>query len=101
MADQGANRRQHERKDASFNAEITLGEERRGCTILDISPGGARLKPLDGTEKGQEGTLHLGKLGDFPVTVAWCREGATGVQFQMPPDEVVNVVMAIAMHGTD
>lgn len=96
----GANRRRHERKKARYNAALIVDGDRHDCLIEDISPGGAKLVLDRYTPSGVDAVLSLGKLGDYPVTVAWARGGATGVQFLIDSDEAQRLVMAIAFHGT-
>lgn len=92
----GANRRKHERRPANFHAALLVQGARHECTVVDISPGGAKLSLAQSFEPATNGQIDLGQLGEFPVRVCWCRDGATGVQFLMPPREIVDLVIELA-----
>ena len=93
------NRREHARKEASFEARVTVGEASTHCTIEDISAGGAQIvAPLD-LSQGREVILHLDRFGEVQSTVAWCRRGRLGLKFNEDPAVMAEMVLSIAMHG--
>jgi len=64
---------------------VKLGDVRGHATLLDLSPGGAKLVLEMPVACGQGLTVHLPDLSD-PVlgTVCWMRDGRAGLRFATP-----------------
>lgn len=78
--------RRQRRRSTHIEAWITLeggGFARRGCTIIDLSDTGARVRFQDAPP--QASTLRLTFMGDVrvarPARVVWRRNNVLGLQF--------------------
>jgi len=95
-----SNHRTDERKSTLFQAKFLINDEANNCAILDISPGGAKLKTGVIVAAKTDIVVDLDKIGTFTATTAWCSNGAVGVRFTGNPELIANAVMALAMFGT-
>lgn len=74
-------RRRHSRLPVYWEGRILHDEGEEVCTVLDFSPGGARIQtehriPLDAPI-----SLKLTESGEFAGHIAWIAAEAMGVQF--------------------
>jgi hypothetical protein len=81
-------RRRHDRQPLSWTATIEVRGKRFEGTIIDLSPGGARLRFDAGTARGDELTLVLKELDGLGARVVWQQPGEAGIQFMLGPEEV-------------
>lgn len=81
-------RRRFERKQLLWAATVEVRGQRFEGTIVDLSPGGARIKFDAAVATGEELTLVLKQLDDLGAKVVWQREGEAGLQFLLAPEEV-------------
>ncbi len=94
--------RQFDRTAVALQAQIAPADgdgEASSAEIVDLSPGGAKLKGLKGLEKGAAVSVTIGTLGPFDATVAWVRPPLVGVSFAAPPETMAEVVMAVATYS--
>jgi PilZ domain-containing protein len=81
-------RRRHDRQPLPWTATIEVRGKRFEGTIVDLSPGGARLRFDAAVSQGDELTLVLKELDGLGGRVVWQREGEAGIQFMLAPEEV-------------
>ncbi len=81
-------RRRFERKRLLWAATVEVRGQRFEGMIVDLSPGGARIKFDAPVATGDELTLVLKQLDELGAKVVWQREGEAGLQFLLAPDEV-------------
>ena len=81
-------RRRHDRRSLLWTATIEVRGKRFEGTIVDLSPGGARLRFDAALTQGDELNLILKELDVLGGRVVWQREGEAGIQFMLAPDEV-------------
>ena len=93
------NLRREERKDTSFRAKFLIADEVNDCAILDISPGGAKLKTGAVVASKTGIVLDLDRIGKFSAEAVWCSSGTLGIRFTDDPARTADAVMALAMFG--
>jgi hypothetical protein len=81
-------RRRFERRKLLVAANIEVKGERFEGVIVDVSPGGARIRFDTLLTAGDELNLVLTELGQLGAQVVWQREGEAGVRFLLAPDEM-------------
>ena len=81
-------RRRHDRRSLLWTATIEVRGKRFEGTIVDLSPGGARLRFDAALTQGDELNLILKELDVLGGRVVWQREGEAGIQFMLAPEEV-------------
>ena len=81
-------RRRHDRCSLLWTATIEVRGKRFEGTIVDLSPGGARLRFDAALTQGDELNLILKELDVLGGRVVWQREGEAGIQFMLAPEEV-------------
>lgn len=81
-------RRRHERKRLLWAATVEVRGQRFEGMIVDLSPGGARIKFDAAVAEGDELTLMLKQLDELGAKVVWRRQGEAGIQFLLAPEEV-------------
>jgi hypothetical protein len=81
-------RRRHDRQPLSWTATIEVRGKRFEGTIIDLSPGGARLRFDAAIARGDELTLVLKELDGLGARVIWQQQGEAGIQFMLGPEEV-------------
>jgi hypothetical protein len=86
--DRMAERRRHERKRGLWAATVDVRGQRFEGTIVDLSPGGARIRFDAAVAKGDELNIVLKQLDALGAKVVWQRAGEAGIQFMMAPEEM-------------
>jgi hypothetical protein len=81
-------RRRFERRKLLVAANIEVKGERFEGVIVDVSPGGARIRFDTPLTAGDELNLVLTELGQLGAQVVWQRHGEAGVRFLLAPDEM-------------
>jgi PilZ domain-containing protein len=81
-------RRRHDRRSLLWTATIEVRGKRFEGTIVDLSPGGARLRFDTAVAQGDELNLVLKELDGLGGRVVWQREGEAGIQFMLAPEEI-------------
>lgn len=81
-------RRRHDRRSLLWTATIEVRGKRFEGTIVDLSPGGARLRFDAAVAQGDELNLVLKELDGLGGRVVWQREGEAGIQFMLAPEEI-------------
>jgi hypothetical protein len=81
-------RRRHERKKLLWAATVEVRGQRFEGMIVDLSPGGARIRFDAAVTAGDELTLMMKEFDALGAKVAWQREGEAGLQFLLAPEEV-------------
>ena len=76
-----SNRRRHTRMAVHWSGEVTANDELADCTVLDISPGGARLQTASPLPAKTPMVLQLEHGGEFRGQVAWQQGSVMGVVF--------------------
>jgi hypothetical protein len=79
-----SNRRRHARMAVHWSGEVTADDELADCTVLDISPGGARLQSATPLPPRTAMMLRLQHGGEFHGQVAWQQGSVMGVAFAAP-----------------
>jgi hypothetical protein len=67
---------------------IRAGGTIRGCTIVDLSLSGARIKLEFQLQAGATVALRHGAYGDLPANVVWVANGEAGLAFSLTEDTV-------------
>lgn len=65
------------------------------CDILDISFGGARVRPVDPMPARRRITLGLRHFGQLPARVVWRRDGEMGLKFDQNPAETMAIMKGL------
>jgi|SRR5579863_1656403 len=88
MAFEGPARRKQTRKDVFWVGQIITPAGIHECRVLNLSPGGAKIKLSTFVWASQTVTLTLDSLGVFTGVVAWRRDGCVGIAIkeQRVPD---------------
>ena len=81
-------RRRHDRRSLLWTATIEVRGKRFEGTIVDLSPGGARLRFDAALTQGDELNLILKELDVLGGRVVWQRKGEAGIQFMLAPEEI-------------
>lgn len=66
---------------AQGNSRKSAGDDTMDCTVLDISPGGAKLQTSDPLPAATAVRLKLSHGGDFEGVVAWQQGSFMGLAF--------------------
>ena len=93
------NRRRHERTIIALTAEIAIGESSRSCDVLNISPGGAKLRADGKLKTGQQLTLLMGDMAPLATEVRWSSGDKHGLRFTDDPETIGATIMALASYG--
>ena len=91
--------RAHERKDVLFAANLTIGDQKVTCEIINISFGGAQVRLSRSLKSGDKMTLEIDPFGSYEMEVRWCRKPDTGLKFNDDQAKVAELVMAIATYA--
>jgi hypothetical protein len=81
-------RRRHERKPVLWAATVEIRGKRCEGLIVDLSPGGARLRFDAEAETGDELLLVLDQFDTFGAKVIWQYDGEAGIHFVAAPADV-------------
>jgi methyl-accepting chemotaxis protein len=89
-------RRRFQRAPVKIPSAITLGGEKRGATVLDISEGGALLLIDRATARiGDRLRLSMEHVGDCPATVVGVSDLGHHLKFESPSSELVAAIRKI------
>jgi hypothetical protein len=66
---------------ANWPAEIRVNGERKPCTVIDVSSGGAHLRLPHVTDGSATVWLIIDNAAPIPAAVAWRDKGRTGLRF--------------------
>jgi hypothetical protein len=88
-------RRRFERRKLHVAATIEVRGERFEGQIIDLSPGGARIRFDAPLAAGEELNVVLQELNQLGAQVVWRREGEAGVRFLLAPEEVAPRLEAV------
>lgn len=83
-----ADARAYRRRSVLWPAQLMVGEHELKCQIWNMSLGGARIRLAMPLKDGAEVTLVIAGRGAIPATVRWCQNGAAGLMFALPAEEV-------------
>jgi len=81
-------RRRHERKPVLWAASIEIRGKRCEGLIVDLSPGGARIRFDAEAERGDDLLLVLDQFDSFGAKVIWQYDGEAGIHFVAAPADV-------------
>lgn len=65
------------------------------CDVVDLSAGGARIRPVDRLAETRSVTLGLRHFGLIPAQVVWRRDGEVGLEFRQDPSETVAMMRGL------
>jgi len=85
-------RSRHERKPVLWAATIEIRGKRCEGLIVDLSPGGARLRFDAEADTGDDLLLVLDQFDSFGAKVIWQYDGEAGIHFVAAPTEVADQV---------
>jgi hypothetical protein len=88
-------RRRFERRKMPVAATIEVRGERFEGQIIDLSPGGARIRFDAPMAAGEELKVVLQELNQLGAQLVWRREGEAGVRFLLAPQEVAPRLEAV------
>ena len=77
-------RRRHSRMAVHWLGDVTTAGQAVDCTVLDISPGGAKLQSAEPLPALTEVLLKLYHGGQFGGQVAWQHGSFMGIEFVAP-----------------
>jgi hypothetical protein len=84
--------RRHQRRSGRWPAHLELGREQRvGCTVLDLSAGGAKLQLEQPLAIGQIVTLIADSVGARGVRIVWTDADRAGVEFIATSAEIIGL----------
>lgn len=78
-------RRCHSRLDVGWAGRILHGDGEEPCTVLDFSPGGAKIESERTFSKDTLIRLRMTEEGEFAGTVAWISARLMGLRFRHLP----------------
>jgi PilZ domain len=83
-------RRRHDRVRVGWLATLRLPSGLFECLIINLSPGGAKIKLSEGVAlaPGEAAALVVGKFGTFRADTVWRRADTVGLSFRDPPETV-------------
>jgi PilZ domain len=85
------NRRYH-RSTVLWPATLVWRRNTYDCIIFNISANGAKVMIKDASEEMKMVTLCSGRFGEFEGEVVWRGQGAIGMRFSAPPEEVARAL---------
>ena len=93
--------RRHDRKELELLAQLHQGETACICHVVNISAGGARLRlePDAPRPVHDDVVLEIDRFGSFPAIAVWRNGEQLGIQFEMAPETMAEVVMGLAMYS--
>ena len=94
-------KRHHERTDARVTARFLHDGRWVVGQIKDISAGGAKIDADQPVERHTAITLSIGQFGDYEGEIVWSSGGTIGVKFSEDPQVMSEVVVAVALYGTE
>ena len=76
----GFERRRFDQLNTRFKAKISSDDEKAYCDVLDMSEGGARIRPHSYIDVPMA-TLHVLGIGSWYGDVMWRSDGEIGMRF--------------------
>src|SRR5579863_10703932 len=76
-----AENRKDPRKKVLWAASLETAQGRVDCQIVDISPGGSKVRLDKALGPDNPVTLIIGDIGEFHGVVAWEESGHAGIRF--------------------
>jgi hypothetical protein len=73
--------RAHKRQPVSWDARLHQDGRTWECKVVDISPGGAKIRIAERLTINSEVMLTIDRRGDFPGEVRWQEENFAGIRF--------------------
>jgi PilZ domain len=80
------------RKDALWAASVEVHGKLFGGLIVDLGPGGARIRFATPVNSEEDVTLVLNQLDAIGATVVWQNADERGVEFLLAPEDVAERV---------
>lgn len=81
--------RRHPRSAVFWSGAVQAGRESVDCIVLNMSPGGAKLKMLKRfVSDGSPVVLHIDRLGGYAGEIIWSEGDTVGLRFLRDPREV-------------
>ncbi len=78
-------RRRHSREPCECRGRLMHGSGEHPCTVVDISPGGARVRVDRTLETQMPVRLKMTQAGEFTGEVAWISTDSMGIRFAHRP----------------
>jgi hypothetical protein len=100
LSSKGQNRRS-KRQAIHWPTTLVEGDLRRGCTILDVSLIGARLRLTAPPRPHARIMLIDDRVGALEANVMWCKGDQAGVEFLPPEPEVMARLRALLQELKD
>ena len=91
-------RRIHLRTSVSFEASLVFEGGNAGCTVVDISVGGAKLRTDSQLARESPLILEIKAYGAFPGHVRRQSAGELGMAFDEPPEVIAETLIAMATY---
>lgn len=81
--------RRHPRSAVFWSGAVQAGRENLDCIVLNMSPGGAKLKLLTRfVSDGSPVVLHIDRMGGYAAEIIWSEGDTMGLRFLKDPREV-------------
>lgn len=90
-----ANRRRFRRHAVLLTAKFHRGKTSVDCTIVDLSPTGAKLKLAQPISDKAVGTLENDRFGMIPGEVVWSSGEAVGIRFLDQPGWIAGLLSMV------
>ena len=94
-----SNRREHARKSVLAEAIIEYGGNETRGKVHDISVGGAKIEAQLPADAKSPVNLKINQFGAIPADIAWQRGNQVGLKFRSDPEQVAEMLAAIAIYG--
>ena len=95
-SDELENKRDYPRETVRAKARLLVDEQWHDCLITNISSVGARLYLRMSVDTGKSVRIQIGEFGQYDATVIWCFGDETGLKFEHDPEQMSNLMMALA-----
>ena len=87
-------RRQFRRFDRLASGEIAVDGRQLDCQVLDVSLGGARVRPVGNIGTAERMDFGVASLGPIRSEVRWRSGDSVGLRFLDAPSTVLNILQA-------
>ncbi len=94
-------RRVHERKNVHWSARLVLPEGAYGCTVYDLSFGGARVRLVAELKKFQRVRLDFDMLAPLNADVVWLGIGMVGIRFTDDTAYIARILGPVLASGAN
>lgn len=95
----GIERRRHPRKAVCLEGRLQTGRLWHDCSIVNISPGGAKLSVAKPVGRARMVRLEIGRFGKFGAEIVWRTGSELGLRFTQTHSEMTEIVVGLAVYA--